>query len=115
VSRVVCGLTSWLGCDRAREKEEKREERSPIRMAQVLAKEYECLTCKAPVKLERKADNSGWIKWNPDGTEHIHPKKNFPQQSKTLEKVEQLERKIDTLIAQIQMLRSDVKELKERK
>jgi chaperonin cofactor prefoldin len=42
------------------------------------------------------------------------PKKNFSQ-SKTAEKVEQLERKIDTLIAQIQMLRSEFKELKEAK
>lgn len=32
-----------------------------------------------------------------------------------VERIEQLERKIDTLIAQIQMLRSDFKELKEKK
>jgi hypothetical protein len=83
-------------------------------MAQVLDKTFECLTCKAPVKLERKSDNSGWIKWNPDGSVHEHPKKNFLQ-SKTAEKVEHLEKKIDLLIAQIQMLRSDFKELKERK
>jgi hypothetical protein len=83
-------------------------------LAQVLAKEYECLTCKAPVKLERKPDNSGWIKWNPDGSVHEHPpKKNFPQ-SKTAEKVEQLEKKVDLLIVQIQALRSDFKELKEK-
>jgi hypothetical protein len=74
------------------------------------------MTCHAQIKLERKPDNSGWIRWNIDGTPHEHhtPKKSFPQQqqSKTAEKVEQLERKIDTLIAQIQMLRSEFKELK---
>ena len=75
------------------------------------------MTCNQEIKLERKPDNSGWIRWNLDNTPHEHPPtKKFAQSSnKTLEKVEQLEKKVDLLIAQIQMLRSDFKELKEAK
>ena len=78
-----------------------------------LQKTYQCLTCHQDIRLERKPDDSGWLRYNLDGTPHIDSKKNFPP--KTAEKVEQLERKIDTLIAQIQMLRSEFKELKEAK
>jgi hypothetical protein len=63
-----------------------------------LEKTFQCMTCQAQIKLERKPDNSGWIRWNIDGTPHEHPKKPFAQ-SKTAENIEQLERKIDTLIA----------------
>ena len=79
-----------------------------------LEKTFPCMTCQATIKLERKPDNSGWIRWNLDNTPHEHAKKSFPQ-NKTAEKVEALEKKIDTLIAQIQMLRSEFKELKEAK
>ena len=74
------------------------------------------MTCQATIKLERKPDNSGWIRWNLDNTPHEHPKKSFPpqQSNKTAEKVEQLEKKVDLLIVQIQALRSDFKELKEK-
>ena len=77
-----------------------------------LEKTFPCMTCQATIKLERKPDNSGWIRWNLDNTPHEHPKKSFP---KTAEKIEALEKKVDLLIAQIQMLRSDFKELKERR
>ena len=80
-----------------------------------LEKTFPCMTCQATIKLERKPDNSGWIRWNLDNTPHEHPPKKFAQSSKTLEKVEQLEKKVDLLIVQIQMLRSDFKELKERR
>jgi hypothetical protein len=45
-----------------------------------LEKTFECFTCKQPVKLERKPDNSGWLKTNLDGTPHIDQKKKQQQQ-----------------------------------
>jgi hypothetical protein len=38
-------------------------------------KPYECFTCKKEIRLQRNPDNSGWLKFNPDGTEHIHIRK----------------------------------------
>jgi hypothetical protein len=51
-------------------------------MAAAFQKTFECLTCKAPIKLERKHDNSGWNQYNLHGTPHIEQKKkrHFTQQ-----------------------------------
>ena len=83
-------------------------------MAAQLEKTYQCLTCKQDMKIERKPDNSGWNKFNLDGTAHIDERKksnnnNGTQIAELAKKVETLESKIDVLISQIQMLRSDVK------
>ena len=45
----------------------------------VLDKVYNCLTCGQQIKLERKPDGSGWLKWNLDMTKHVDVKK--PKQS----------------------------------
>jgi hypothetical protein len=46
-----------------------------------LQKTFECLTCKAPIKLERDRVNNKWIRYNLDGTLHIdQKKKQQPQQ-----------------------------------
>ena len=75
-----------------------------------LEKTFPCLTCGQEIKLERK-DNR-WLRWNLDGSAHVDAqKKSFPQ-SKTVERIEALEKKVDILIAQVQALRSDFKELK---
>ena len=44
-------------------------------MAATLQKVYPCLTCKAPIKLERDRVNNKWIRYNIDGTLHIDQKK----------------------------------------
>lgn len=67
-----------------------------------MEKTFLCLTCRQEIKLERKADNSGWNKFNLDGTEHKHEKKQ--QGSQTYQKVEEL-------TTQITQLRSEVKDL----
>jgi hypothetical protein len=41
-------------------------------MSQQLQKPFTCFTCKQEIKLARKDDNSGWLKFNMDGTEHKH-------------------------------------------
>jgi chaperonin cofactor prefoldin len=76
-----------------------------------LEKTFPCLTCGNEIKLERK-DNR-WLRWNLDGSVHVDAKKPFTQ-SKTAERIEALEKKVDLLIVQIQALRSDFKELKEK-
>jgi ribosomal protein L35 len=98
-------------------------------MAQVLSKEYNCLTCSAPIKLQRKNDNSGWIKYNLDGTKHIDVKKSTKQQQQQqgqqvvsvdngqhiaalAEQVKDLKETVNVLISQIQMLLNDVKNKK---
>jgi hypothetical protein len=100
-----------------------------------LQKTYQCLTCKADIKLARKDDNSGWDKFNLDGTPHTHQKQQQkqpgpsstpqpqasqpqatsisegappPQLAALAEEVGELKAEVKILIAQIQMLRSDV-------
>jgi hypothetical protein len=76
------------------------------------------MSCGQQIKLEREADNSGWNKFNLDGSTHVDEKKqkfNTAGAAKVAElakKVETLESKIDTLIAQIQMLRSELRSKK---
>jgi hypothetical protein len=41
-------------------------------MAAQLQKPFVCFTCKQEIKLARKDDNSGWLKFNMNGTEHKH-------------------------------------------
>ena len=86
--------------------------------SQQLDKTYPCLTCKQEIKLARKEDNTGWDKFNLDGSPHVHPPKGGKnqQQVQTLsDEVGELKAQIKILISQIQMLRSEFKELKERK
>jgi hypothetical protein len=46
-----------------------------------LEKVFNCLTCGAQIRLERKADNSGWLKYNLDGSDHVDEKKNKNSQT----------------------------------
>lgn len=46
-----------------------------------MQKTFKCLTCQQDIKLERKPDNSGWNKFNLDGTPHIDQKKKQQQQA----------------------------------
>jgi hypothetical protein len=63
---------------------------------QQLQKTYPCLTCKADIKLARKDDNSGWNKFNLDGTPHIHQKQQ--QQAST-----DLAKEVAAIKAQLQV------------
>ncbi len=73
-----------------------------------LEKVHTCLSCGAEIKLERKPNNSGWIKYNLDGTKHADERKNKKQSvdnglqlAELTKKVATVESKIDLLIAQI--------------
>jgi hypothetical protein len=79
---------------------------------------FKYLTCQADIRLERRQDNSGWNKFNLDGTAHIDERKkstninnsNSAQQISELTKqISELKDTVRILISQIQMLRSDVK------
>jgi hypothetical protein len=80
---------------------------------QPLQKTYQCLTCKADIKLARKDDNSGWDKFNLDGTPHIHPSNKKNQQGAQLaalaQEVSELRAEVKILITQITMLRGELK------
>ena len=89
-----------------------------------LEKTFKCLSCGQEIKLERKPDNSGWIKYNLDGTKHMDAKKSTkPQPVTTVDnglqlqiealtnQVKELRETINILISQIQMLRSEVKKI----
>ncbi len=40
-----------------------------------MQKTFKCLSCQRDIRLERKPDDSGWNKFNLDGTPHIDQKK----------------------------------------
>ena len=97
-------------------------------MAQVLAKEYECLTCHMPIKIA-KLDNPAagqkkkWERFELDGvTPHQYKKKeeeeqpittaaaavldNGPQLAELTKQLSDLKETVNIMISQIQMLRS---------
>jgi hypothetical protein len=86
-----------------------------------LEKVFSCMTCGAQIKLERKSDNSSWIKYNLDGSQHVDERKSKKQQPQAVtvdndkqiaeltKRVFELKETVNVLISQIQMLRSDVK------
>jgi hypothetical protein len=57
----------------------------------MLEKTYDCLQCKAPIKLEKRAEG-GWNKFNLDGTAHVHPPKNKGQQQQQQQQEHQKQR-----------------------
>jgi hypothetical protein len=85
-----------------------------------LEKVYTSLSCGQEIKLERKPDNSGWNKWNLDGTKHVDERKtnkkqsvdNGPQLAELTKQVSDLKDTVNILISQIQMLRSDLRNKK---
>jgi hypothetical protein len=80
-----------------------------------MQKVFKCLSCSSDIRLERKQDNSGWIKTNLDGSAHIHEKKTTAVRAERTESAQQLtamSEQIKILIAQVQLLRSEIKELK---
>lgn len=100
-------------------------------MAAQLEKVFQCLTCKQDINLARKDDNSGWIRYNLDGTLHIDERKkklqqqqpqpttttavtvdNGPQIAELAKQVSELRETVNVLISQIQSLRSEVKSKK---
>jgi hypothetical protein len=89
-------------------------------VAQQLDKTFSCLTCKQNIRLARRDDNSGWLKYNLDGTEHKHekqqqqgyPSKTSQQITQLSEEVKGLRETVNILVSQITMLRSDVKNKK---
>jgi hypothetical protein len=56
-----------------------------------LEKVFNCLTCGQEIKLERKPDNSGWYRWNLDGTKHVdfRKSKQQPQQQGEVELIQE--------------------------
>ena len=93
----------------------------------VMEKIFPCLTCKQDIKLERKPDNSGWLKFNLDGSEHKHENKKQQYQQEQNKKIEELTTEISklksevkNLVAAIQFLRMEFakqmkKDLNEKK
>jgi hypothetical protein len=92
-----------------------------------MEKLFSCMSCGEKIKLERKPDDSGWLKWNLDGTKHIDSKKskqeqqqqppaaasdNGPQIEELAKQVSDLKDTVNVLISQIQMLRSELKSKK---
>lgn len=75
---------------------------------QTSEKTFPCLTCKQEIRLQRNADNSGWLRFNLDGSPHIDAKKSFPS-SKTADSISKLESKIDQLIKEVQELKIELK------
>ena len=76
--------------------------------ASVSQKTFPCLTCKQEIRLQRNDTDSGWLKFNLDGSAHVHEKKSF-QSSKTAESISRLESKIDALVTEVKALRSELK------
>jgi hypothetical protein len=56
-------------------------------------------------KLQRKEDDSGWNRFNLDGTAHVDKRKGS---SSTAQNTSQLETKIDTLIVEVRSLREEI-------
>jgi hypothetical protein len=77
---------------------------------QQLQKTYQCLTCKADIKLAGNGDNSGWDKFNFDGTPHIH---SHQRQQQKPHQQSQRQQQPDYYSKEIEALTSQVKELKE--
>jgi hypothetical protein len=82
-------------------------------MAAQLEKSFSCFTCKQQIKLQRKDDDSGWLKYNLDGTEHKHSKAKSNQHQKQ-KKQQTLEDKIDNLTVQLEILTATIKALIQR-
>jgi hypothetical protein len=76
-------------------------------MAQTLDKTFPCMTCGADIKLQRKDDDSGWNRFNLDGTVHVDAKKKSSPPT-TQQQTGQLEAKIDTLITEVRALREEI-------
>lgn len=83
-----------------------------------MQKVFKCLNaeCKQDIRLERKPDNTGWIKTNLDGTPHVHDNKKGARagtsESAQQQQLTAMSEQIKILIAQVQLLRSEIKELK---
>jgi len=91
-----------------------------------LEKTFSCLTCRHEIKLQRKDDNSGWLKFNLNGTPHEHENKKqqpqtvtapstTPTTPSTAADITKLEAKMDAMMAEIKILRMAVDELKRGK
>ena len=80
-------------------------------MAEVLDKVFPCMGCRKDIKLKRNDANNGWIRYEMDGqTIHDCPAKKQKPKGTTItaEAINQLESKIDTLIAEVQELRREL-------
>jgi hypothetical protein len=81
-----------------------------------MEKIFKCLSCQKDIRLERKPDNTGWNKFNLDGSAHIHEKKTAAVRSGPTSAQQQqltaMSEQIKILITQVQLLRSEIKELK---
>ena len=94
-------------------------------MAAQLEKVFQCLPCKQDIKLARKDDNSGWIRYNLDGSLHIDEKRKKSQQlqqqhqavtvdngsqiAELAKQVADLKEVVNVLVSQITMLRGELK------
>jgi hypothetical protein len=78
-----------------------------------MEKVFKCLSCGADIRLERKANNSGWNKFNLDGSEHVDEKKKSnttgAQIAALAQEVKGLKETVNILISQVQGLRSELK------
>ena len=84
-------------------------------MAAQPEKVFPCLSCGQSIKLARKDDNTGWIRYNLDGSIHKDERKikshqtvdNSQQIAELAKQVSQMQESLKVLIAQVQMLRSE--------
>ena len=78
-----------------------------------MEKVFKCLSCGADIRLGRKQDNSGWNKFNLDGSEHVDEKKKSnttgAQIAALAEELKALKETVNILISQVQGLRSELK------
>jgi hypothetical protein len=56
---------------------------------QILGKTYPCMGCGQTIKLQRKDDDSGWNKYNLDGSPHIHEQQKRKAKSSAIQEQEQ--------------------------
>jgi hypothetical protein len=86
--------------------------------SQQLDKIFPCLTCRKEIKLARNDTNTGWLRFNLDGTPHVDEKKKggnnatAEQIAQLSEEVKVLKETVGILVAQITALRSELKKNK---
>jgi hypothetical protein len=88
-------------------------------MATQLEKTYDCLTCKAPIKLARKDNGIGWEKYNLDGSVHVHSRQNNTavvvkrsELADLQDQIQSLQSYVKTLVTQVQLMRQEVQAIK---
>jgi hypothetical protein len=62
------------------------------------------MTCRQDIKLERKSDNSGWNKFNLDGSPHVHTPKKQKNNNNTNDDVSSRLASIETKLDKLDLI-----------